>query len=175
MPNTENGHNVARLLAGAAKTVQSVRYCWLVTAPENGIQARPMGRIASDADISDWTIRFVTNGRSRKAAELDASADVTLIFQDDAKDASAVLSGQAALLADEATFRRHWKDAYSVYFPTAEDRAAAAFIAVTVLRMELWIRGVTSEPFGLHATVLERDGAGEWRLKPSPALPEGRG
>jgi hypothetical protein len=29
--------------------------------------------------------------------------------------------------------------------------------------MELWIRGVTPEPFGLRATVLERD-AGGWRL-----------
>ena len=29
--------------------------------------------------------------------------------------------------------------------------------------MELWIRGVTPEPFGLRATVLERDHGG-WRL-----------
>ena len=29
--------------------------------------------------------------------------------------------------------------------------------------MELSDRGVTPEPFGLQATVLERDGAGGWR------------
>jgi len=30
--------------------------------------------------------------------------------------------------------------------------------------MELWIRGVTPEPFGLRATVLQRDTGGGWRL-----------
>ena len=28
--------------------------------------------------------------------------------------------------------------------------------------MELWIRGVTPEPFGLQTTVLERDRQGAW-------------
>ncbi len=30
--------------------------------------------------------------------------------------------------------------------------------------MELWIRGVTPEPFGLRATVLERDASGGRRV-----------
>ncbi len=30
--------------------------------------------------------------------------------------------------------------------------------------MELWIRGVTPEPFAMQTTVLERDGGGAWRL-----------
>jgi hypothetical protein len=30
--------------------------------------------------------------------------------------------------------------------------------------MELWIRGVTPEPFGLRATALERDADGGWRV-----------
>jgi hypothetical protein len=32
--------------------------------------------------------------------------------------------------------------------------------------MELWIRGVTQEPFGLHPTLLERDPRGTWSLSP---------
>jgi hypothetical protein len=32
--------------------------------------------------------------------------------------------------------------------------------------MELWIRGVTPEPFGLRPTILERDDGGGWRLAP---------
>jgi len=31
------------LLAGAAKTIGNVRYCWLMTTAEDGIHARPMG------------------------------------------------------------------------------------------------------------------------------------
>ena len=52
---------------------------------------------------------------------------------------------------------------YDVYFPSEADRASAIFVEVEVERMELWIRGVTPEPFGLRATVLARDGGG-WRL-----------
>jgi hypothetical protein len=30
--------------------------------------------------------------------------------------------------------------------------------------MELWVRGLTPEPFGLHPTTLERGADGVWRL-----------
>jgi hypothetical protein len=39
-------------------------------------------------------------------------------------------------------------------------------IEVEVARMELWIRGVTPEPFGPYPTILERDVEGAWRLLP---------
>ena len=73
------------------------------------------------------------------------------------------LFGHATLIERADDVARHWKDAYAVYFPTPADRAAAAFIEIEIRRMELWIRGVTPEPFGLRATVLERDADG-WRL-----------
>ena len=41
----ETNTEVSALLAGAAKTIQAVRYCWLVTTATNGFNARPMGRI----------------------------------------------------------------------------------------------------------------------------------
>jgi hypothetical protein len=59
---------VSLLLAGAAKTIGSARYCWLVTAAEDSFaNLRPMGRLLHDADEDEWTIRFITDGRSRKA------------------------------------------------------------------------------------------------------------
>jgi hypothetical protein len=36
--------------------------------------------------------------------------------------------------------------------------------------MELWIRGVTPEPFGLLPTVLERDAGGGWRSSDRDAV-----
>lgn len=42
-------------------------------------------------------------------------------------------------------------------------RPCALFVEVAIERMELWIRGVTPEPFGTKPTVLEREGEG-WRL-----------
>jgi general stress protein 26 len=157
-----NDLEISRFLAGAAKVVAGVRYCWLMTGAETGIaNARPMGRLLS-AD-NDWTIRFVTGGRSRKAADIRRSNEVGLVFQRDQDDAYVVLQGTAALIEHASDVDLLWKAAYDLYFQSAAERANAAFVEVRVARMELWIRGVTPEPFGLLPTLLERDAGGTWR------------
>ena len=168
MSQAEVGRNdVSLLLAGAAKAIAGVRYCWLVTEAETGgTNARPMGRLLPAAEENDWTIRFVTDGRSRKASDMRRAGKVGLIFQRDQDDAFVVLSGSATLIEAAAEVRRLWKDAFNAYFPDEADRTNATFVQVNVERMELWIRGVTPEPFGLRPTVLARDAGGIWRLTP---------
>lgn len=157
--------DVDRLLAGAARTVKSVRYCWLLTAAEGGgVRTRPMGRLLHDKGEDQWTIRFVTDGRSRKAADLRRDGAVALVFQNDPDEAYLTLSGRATLRTEAAEVRRRWTPGYDTYFPSAEDRASAVFVEIAVERMDLWIRGVTPEPFGLKTTTLERDPAGAWRV-----------
>lgn len=161
--------DVSRLLAGAATVVKGVRYCWLATttATEAGaeaIEARPMGRLLHDPGEDEWTIRFVTDGRSRKTAGLRPDREIALVFQDDAHEAYAVLSGRATLRAEAGEIRRRWQPGYDVYFPGEEDRASALFVEIAVERMSLWIRGVTPEPFGLQTTRLERDPVTGWRM-----------
>ena len=158
----ETDAGVGMLLAGAAKTIRAVRYCWLVTKAASGFNARPMGRVLPDNGEDGWTIRFITDGRSRKAHELCGEREAGLIFQSDPDEAYVALFGSARLLARAEDVARYWNKHYEVYFPTPADRAAAAFIEVDVSRMELWIRGVTPEPFGLHATKLARDAGGAW-------------
>jgi general stress protein 26 len=156
--------DVSRLTAGAAKTMRSARYCWLMTAAEAGApHTRPMGRVLNDAGEDEWRIRFLTDGRSHKVADMRRANEVTILFQHDADLAFVTLIGKAALHEDASETRSRWKAAYDVYFPGETDRANAIFVEVEVERMELWIRGVTPEPFGLRATALERD-AGGWRL-----------
>jgi general stress protein 26 len=158
---------VRRLLAGAEKVITSVRYCWLATEAETGcVSARPMGRILPDAHENRWTIRFVTDGRSHKVSEIRRTGTVELIFQRDAEDAFVLLIGKASVLEDASEIRRFWKEAYNAYFPSDSDRANATFVEVNVERMLLWIRGVTPEPFGLRATVLEQGAADTWHLRP---------
>jgi general stress protein 26 len=166
MSQAEVGRDdVSLLLAGAAKAIAGVRYCWLVTEAETGgTNARPMGRLLPAAEENDWTIRFVTDGRSRKASDIRRAGKVGLIFQRDQDDAFVVLSGRATLIEAASEVRRLWKDAYSAYFSDEADRTNATFVQVNVERMELWIRGVTPEPFGLRPTVLARDAGGIWRL-----------
>jgi general stress protein 26 len=155
--------DVERMLAGARNIVASVQYCWLVSRSDESVRARPMGRILLSESNHDWTIRFLTDLRSRKIADLRHTSNVGLIFQNDGDDAYASLTGAARLVEDVSEVRALWKeDAHARYFLTAKDRANACFIEVRIERMELWIRGVTSEPFGLHATILQRDPKGAW-------------
>jgi general stress protein 26 len=156
--------DVGPLLAGAAKTMRSARYCWLATATEAGApHVRPMGRVLNDPGEDQWKIRFLTDGRSHKAADMRRASEVSILFQHDPDLAFVTMIGKATLHENASETRARWKPAYDVYFPSDTDRANAIFVEVEVERMELWIRGVTPEPFGLRATVLERDAEG-WRL-----------
>jgi general stress protein 26 len=151
------------LLDGAARTMAGVRYCWLVTTVDGRVHGRPMGRIPPEPGEDALTLRFLTDGRSHKAFELRRSALVTAIFDHQAADAYVTVSGPAILLEDRSEVRRRWKRGYDAYFPSEADRAHAVFVEVAIGRMELWIRGVTPEPFGLSTTVVERGEEG-WRL-----------
>jgi general stress protein 26 len=156
--------DVSRLLAGAAKTMRTARYCWLATATESGIpHVRPMGRVLNDPGEDAWKVRFLTDGQSHKAADMRRASEVTVLLQYDPDLAFVSLIGKATLHENASETRNRWKPAYNVYFPSETDRANAIFVEVEIERMELWIRGVTPEPFGLRATVLERDADG-WRL-----------
>ena len=157
--------DVSRLLDGAEKTAAISRWCWLATSTETGVsRMRPMGRLPPEPGDDRWTIRFLTDGRSRKAAEIWRAGRVAIIFQREADDAYVAATGMAKLRLESSEVQRRWKDAYSRYFPSEEDKENAAFLEVEAQRLELWICGVTPEPFGLHTTTLERDAAGAWRL-----------
>lgn len=155
----------SRLLAGAAEAVAGIRNGWLVTAAERGgIHARPVERLKREGEEDPWTIRFLTDGRSRKAAEMRREGRVTLIFQSDVEDAFVAVTGTARLCPEASEGGRRWRRGFDAFFPTAQDRAHAVFVEIEAARLELWIRGVTPEPFGLRASVLERAPGGEWRL-----------
>jgi general stress protein 26 len=161
---TQRQEEVGRLLDGAAEAVSKVRYCWLMTAGERGHAApRPMGRLPVDAGEDPWTVRFVTNRRSRKASDIRRDGKVTVLFQHEPDEAYVTLIGTARLKEDASEVDRRWKHGYEVYFPE-RGRADAAFVEIDVERMELWIRGVTPEPYGLVATKLERTAERGWRL-----------
>ncbi len=156
-----------RLLAGAAKTIRNVRYCWLATAaPDGSAHLRPMQAVLHDLaeDKDTWTIRFLTDGRSRKVADIRGTDSVAVIFQHDADAAFVALSGRATLSASEAEVRQRWRAAYDAVFPSDADKANAVFVEVDVARMELWIRGVPPEPFGMRTTILERVARRGWRV-----------
>ena len=160
--------SVDPLLKGAAVTMANAPYCWLVTSSEGGdFGVRPMGRLPREQSDDEWTIRFLTDGRSPKAAHIRRNPRATVLFQHCAADGYVKAAGRVRLREDPEQIGRWWRSAYEVYFPGEGDRAHAAFVEIEVDRLELWIRGVTPEPFGLLATFLERTASSDWRLAPS--------
>lgn len=157
---------LSRLLAGAAKTIASVRYCWLLTGPQPGwLNARPMGRLQCDLEADDWRFRLVADDRSRKARELQLTQRAAAVIQS-GDEAFVTLTGIPTLRTDAALARQFLKTSFEAYFPSDEDRAHAAVIEIDTRSMDLWIRGVTPEPFGLYPVRLERGAARSWRVVP---------
>ncbi|QPF89923.1 pyridoxamine 5'-phosphate oxidase family protein [Bradyrhizobium commune] len=157
--------HVERMLAGAKKVAAGVQYCWLLSSSDEGVCGRPMERLPPGENDDDWTIRFLTDLRSRKIAHLRRAPTVSLIFQDALENAFVGVTGAARLIERTSEIRALWKeDAHSRHFPTETDRANAGFIEVKIERIELWIKGVTPEPFGSRTTTLQRDPLGGWHL-----------
>jgi general stress protein 26 len=62
--------------------IAGVRYCCLLTESEtSGVNTRPMGQLLPDSDHNDWIIRFIADGRSRKASDIRRTNNVELIFR----------------------------------------------------------------------------------------------
>jgi general stress protein 26 len=153
-----------RLSASVEKIIAGPVYCWLVSRTKEGVRSRPMGRISAGQGEDAWTLRFLIDRRSRKAEEVRRSDRVALIFQKDDEEAYISLEGSARLIEAKQDVQALWNDEVcGRHFPTDDDRVNAGFIEVKVTHMELWIRGLTPEPFGLRPAILERDSDGSWR------------
>jgi hypothetical protein len=109
-------------------------------------------------------------GKWVRAAVFDSIR--TWPLQHDHDEAFAAFAGRATLIDDPSDIARRWENAYDSYFPTETDRLNAAFIEVVVQRMELWIRGITPEPFGLQPTIVERRAGGKWLSVPKASSQE---
>ncbi len=163
-----DGAKVGRLVEAALRTIAGSRYCWLSTVDESGLsRLRPMGRLQPEPGDDAWTLRFVTDGRSAKAADIRRAKKVALVFQREDEDAFVGFVGRPRLEEDKGAVRRRWRRAYDAFFPSEADKASAVFFTVEAERLDLWIRGVTPEPFGLKTTTLVREAEG-WRLAAGP-------
>ena len=96
-------NDVSQLLAGAARTIASVPYCWLATeSEEGGVNVRPMGRLPADPEEDRLTVRFLADGRTRKLAEIRHGARVAVTYENLPEEGFVTAIGQAVLHDDPA-------------------------------------------------------------------------
>jgi general stress protein 26 len=157
--------SVERLLEAAAATMKKARYCWAMTVAEDGcLNARPMGWQKWPASEDPFDILFLTRLGSRKMLELGRTGRLSVVYQHDADDSYLTLIGRTAAVTDRAVLRAHWQPAWNRFFPAGADDESACFVQFESDRIELWVRGVTPEPFGTRGAILEHGRGQAWRL-----------
>jgi general stress protein 26 len=160
---------IEQLLEGAASLIGRAKHCWLLTLSDTGrINARPMGCITPKCVGTDWTLSFLADARTRKIRDILFESDVRIIFECN-EDEFAALAGPAAVISSLEVIEQRWRPSFDAYFPTVADRSEAAFLDVRVHEMQLWIRGLTPEPFGSESHSLYRPLDGTWCLRTASA------
>ena len=70
-----------KLLLIARETIDQVKYCFAITAADNG---EPNARIIQPRKLQDdWTVDFTSSRRCRKFREIERTRKVTLAYQYD--------------------------------------------------------------------------------------------
>lgn len=157
---------VEQILLVAKEITAKVPYCWVVTADQRGgANARVVQPFFSQQDQDGWSVRFLTSGRSRKAAEIASSGRITLGYQYDPEQAYVTLVGAAHIIDDRGYLRDKWRAEWNVFFPKGPSDMDAVIVEVTVERIEMWnlVRKIGAPPNGLQAATLHRDASAGWQ------------
>jgi len=149
------------LLQIAREIIAQVPACMAITVDRNG---DANARVVNPKPLSDaWTVRFPTDRRSRKSAEIERSGRLTLAYQYDAAKAYVSLIGRAAIHNDVAAKTANWKPESYKYFPGGPADPNVVYVDFITDRIELWSssHGVEPDPVrGLWAAALVREGSG---------------
>lgn len=77
-----------------------------------GPKGEANARVVQTSKLSDdWTVRFMTDRRSRKAQEIERSGRMTLAYQCDAENSYVVLVGRADIVDDVGVKKAIWNPA----------------------------------------------------------------
>src|SRR5271170_4167118 len=109
---------VEQILLVAKDMTAKVLNCWAVTADQRGgANARVVQPFFSQLDKDGWIVRFLTSGKSRKAAEIASSGRITLGYQYDPEQAYVTLEGAARIIDDRGFLYDHWRPEWNLFFP----------------------------------------------------------
>jgi general stress protein 26 len=157
---------VEQILLVSKEITAKVPYCWVVTADRHGgANARVVQPFFSQLDQDGWIVRFLTSGRSRKAAEIASSGRITLGYQYDPEQACVTLVGAASIIDDRGYLQDNWRAEWNVFFPKGPSDMDAVIVEVTVERIEIWnvARKIAVPPNGLQAATIQRAASGGWQ------------
>jgi general stress protein 26 len=131
-----------------------------------GPEGEANARVVQTSKLSDdWTVRFMTDHRSRKTQEIGRSGRMTLAYQAYADNSYVTLVGHAKIVDDVEVKKAIWTPASYKWHPGGPTDPNVVLIDFVADRIELWssAHGVVPDPTkGLWAAALSREGDG-WR------------
>jgi len=164
--------NTERLLRLARMTIEAAPSCVAITIDRNG---NANARVVNPSQLSPvWTVRFMTDRRTRKFAEISHNGRLTLVYYDAAGGAYVTLVGAATIIEDAAVKRAIWQPASYRWHPGGPDDPNVVLVEFFAERLETWNtpEGVVPDATkGLWAAVLVREGPG-WRYAGSTQEPD---
>jgi len=140
-PSSAQAPERDELLAAAREVMTAAPFAALATVDVEGRPAvRTMDAMVPDADMVVW---LATNPRSGKVGQIRTQPSVALHYLDASGPGYVTLIGTARLVDDPTEKARHWKDAWTPFYPDREG-------GVLLIEVRpLWIE-VVSVPHGAN-------------------------
>ncbi len=152
------------LLRTVRDTIDAVPSCLAITVDQKG---DANARVVNPSKLTDqWTVRFMTDRRTRKVGDIERTGRMTLAYQHDAGGAYVSLVGRAEIIDDVAVKTAIWQPHSFKWHPGGPTDPNVVLVEFTAERIETWNspRNVIPDPrLGLWAAVLVPDGSG-WRF-----------
>ena len=136
----------SQLLAGARDIIQKAGYCSFITAGEDGHpQARIVDPLGPDENFTFW---IATNPLTRKVGQIRRDPRVTLLCFDAPTSSFATVLATAAIVTDAAEKARHWKAAWTPFYPGGANGDDVVLIRLAPSRLEVVSvsRGLEPDP-----------------------------
>lgn len=131
-----------QIVAAGWEVLQKAGFCSFITIGEDGHpQARVVDPLGPDEDSTIWV---ATNPRTRKIGQVRRDPRVTLHCFEPATSSYVTILAKATVVTDAAEKARHWKAAWTPFYPGGAKGDAVVLIRLTPSRME-----VVSETRGL--------------------------
>jgi general stress protein 26 len=134
------------IISASKDIIAKAHFCTFVTVDASGQpQARVVDPLAPDANFEIW---FATNPLTRKVPEIRANPKVSLSCFDASTSSYVTVIGRAALVADPAVKKAHWKDDWAAIYPGGAASADVVLVRITPIRLEVSseARGLKNDP-----------------------------
>ena len=127
----QNKEAVIKLKSAA----EDIKFCMYTTYKDGKIESRPMTTLQIDEDGNAW---FFTSRKTEIGSETDPAEAVTLIYSDPKNNTYLSVSGNAAVVEDEAKKNELWGPMSKAWFPEGKDDPNIVMLKVTTDEAAYW-------------------------------------